>query len=34
MDDESDDVNSNDLSSDKIDVPPIIIILDDLQYYD
>ncbi|CAD8086258.1 unnamed protein product [Paramecium primaurelia] len=34
MDDESDDVNSNDLSSDKVDVPPIIIILDDFQYYD
>lgn len=30
MDDESDDINSNDLSIDKIDVPPIVIVLDDL----
>ncbi|CAD8100738.1 unnamed protein product [Paramecium sonneborni] len=34
LDDEIDDINSNDLSSDKIDVPPIIIVLDDMQYYD
>lgn len=30
IDDESDDINSNDLSIDKVDVPPVIIVLDDL----